>query len=290
MAYPANESLSAELVRPWLPGLEPNRNKYSAGQMMLLGGEPGMEGAAWLAASAALRSGAGMVRWVHAELTPPPPATPEVVQMSVLAGNDRHLDVRPVMQELGRTRCLLVGVGTSSQPPPAWKVETIQAAQERRIPIVWDGGALHWLKEGWVAPQAGDCLTPHAGELQVLCGQAVHDRQRAALDLAHRWESVVVAKGPVTMICASDRPTLVSHHGDPGMASAGTGDVLAGIIAGLVAQGLLAWQAAGLGVWLHSRTGKLAADAETSYCLTASSLIQELPAAFRDLLAIPEVR
>lgn len=288
MADPASEPLSAERVRPWLPALESNRNKYSAGQVMLLGGSPGMEGAAWLAATAALRSGAGIVRWIHEELTPPSDLAPEVVQMSVRNVESGQVECQPILHELRRTRCLLVGVGTSPQPPPKWLVELIQAAQERRIPIVWDGGALHWIRNGWVAPQAGDCLTPHAGELQVLCEEAAHDRQRAARELAERWEVVLVAKGPVTLICTPGRPTLVAHQGDSGMATAGTGDVLAGMLAGLLAQGLLSWRAAGLGVWLHSRAGKIAASTETSYCLTARSLLQALPAAFVDLLHVPE--
>ena len=293
MTDSASEPLSAALVKPWLPELDPNRNKYSAGQVMLLGGMPGMEGAAWLAASAALRTGAGMVRWVHEELTPPPDLAPEIVQMAVGDGRNgiqsgkqagTHFACAPALHELRRTRSLLVGVGMPPTPPPNWCVECIQAAQERRLPIVWDGGALHWIRDGWVAPQAGDCLTPHAGELKVLNTTAAHDRQRAARELTDRWDAVVVAKGAVTMICAPGQPTLVSHQGDPGMATAGTGDLLAGILAGLLAQGVLSWRAAGLGVWLHSRAGRIAASLETSYCLTASSLLKALPAAFGQLL------
>jgi hydroxyethylthiazole kinase-like uncharacterized protein yjeF len=272
------EPLSGQLAARLLPTLDSDRNKYSAGEVLLIGGVPGMEGAACLAAQAAIRSGAGIVKWLHEPEADPSRCPVEIVRINA----QEHMDT--VLRELSRAKTVLVGVGCSKEAPPSWIVEVVQVAQERKIPILWDGGALHWVKEGWVSPQAGDCLTPHRGELIDLESKALHDLQKAAEILAHRWGVTVVAKGPITWIFHPALPALASHEGDPGMASAGVGDVLSGLIAGFMAQGLISRDAAACALWLHSRAGRRAAAEQTSYCMTASSVLQLLPEAFKDLM------
>jgi hydroxyethylthiazole kinase-like uncharacterized protein yjeF len=278
MSLPAAEPITIQYARSLLPSLSPDRNKYSAGQVLLCGGFPGMEGAAWLAGQAILLSGAGIVKWVKEGVGDPPAPAPEIVQLDAGAGFEH------VLHELARTKALLVGVGTTPSPPPNWLAELVQAAQERHIPILWDGAAFAWMEQGWVAPQDGDCLTPHAGELARLTPMGVHDRQRAAYEVAERWGATVVAKGPITWVVQTGAATLAANDGDPGMATAGTGDVLAGLIAGLIAQGLGAREAAALAVWIHNAAGREAARDRTSYCLNATALLGAIPKAFSQLL------
>jgi hydroxyethylthiazole kinase-like uncharacterized protein yjeF len=274
------EPLTIELVSQLLPPLVFDRNKYSAGEVLLVGGVAGMEGAAFLSGEAALRSGAGIVKWLQDPGSNPSGCPAEMVRIQAVSHREDAL------RELERAKSILVGVGCSPLAPPSWIVEMIQIAQERQIPVVWDGGSLHWIRKGWAGPRAGDCLTPHAGELTVLEPLSAHDLQQAAHNLVERWGVTIIAKGPITWIASPSKAALSSHDGDPGMATAGVGDVLAGLVAGLIAQGLPSRDAAICAVWLHSHAGRSAAICETSYCMTASSVIAHLPDAFKELLKV----
>jgi ADP-dependent NAD(P)H-hydrate dehydratase len=273
-------SLSTEIARSYLPALEPDRHKYRAGQLLLIGGEPGMEGAALLAAAAAYRSGLGLVRWLAQPGSQRSLLLPEMIQVSM-----GEKAAETLKSEMPRTRALLVGVGCSPEAPSHWVIEALQMAQNHHIPIIFDGGSLHWIHAGWIAPCARDLLTPHHGELSILLGASTNNPLTAAEVLAGQWDCTVIAKGPSTYIVSPGQQPISSSEGDPGMATAGSGDVLAGILGGLTAQGVPAAQAAALAVWIHSYAGRSVAEEKTSYSTIASDLIHDLPKAFRALIA-----
>ena len=279
------DELTLASVRPLVPRLLKERNKYTAGQLLCVGGMPGMEGAMTLATSAAYRSGAGIVKWaVHAVRPGVQPL--ELVQLPVIHGQVVHLD-----RELARSQALLLGSGDlidhsqGEQAPAPWIPALVQRAQDRALPTLFDGGAFRAIQEGWCEPNAGDLLTPHEGELELLMGRS-GDRLHLAQELAQRYEVVVIAKGVPTYVVGVGHAPLVWHGGDPGMATAGTGDVLAGLCAGCVAQGMLSWEAAQLATVLHGTAGEMAARRFTSYGMIASDLLEEIPSAWQQLLTL----
>jgi len=133
-------------------------------------------------------------------------------------------------------------------------------------------------------------LTPHYGELARLTGKSIAEIKenpvQAASQLAVKYNQTVVLKGAPTVIAAPGGKVWVNTTGNSGMATAGTGDVLAGLIAGLLAQGLSPETAAGLGVYLHGLAGDLAADQKTQYCMLAGDLLNNLPRAYKTLMEV----
>ena len=128
-------------------------------------------------------------------------------------------------------------------------------------------------------------LTPHDGEFARIGGDLSHgDRVRAAREFAGAHGCILVLKGHRTLVAAPEGNVLVNTTGNSGLAKGGSGDVLTGLIASLLAQGAAPVQAAALGVWLHGRAGDLAAERLTAYAMTPEDVIAALPSAFQDLL------
>jgi NAD(P)H-hydrate epimerase len=148
-------------------------------------------------------------------------------------------------------------------------------------PVLVDGTGLTALGEGWRAPAGIDVvLTPHDGEYARLTGHAPGaDRVAAARELASSSGAVVLLKGPTTVVARPDGRALVTMQGDARLATAGTGDVLSGIIGALLAQGVGAQSAAAAGAWLHGRASTLG----PARGLVAGDLPDLLPAVFDDL-------
>ena len=156
--------------------------------------------------------------------------------------------------------------------------------------MVVDADALFFLAENcsWKFPK-GSVLTPHLGEMNLLltkCG--FRDMKKTHLELCQQFaedkDVTIVHKGAPTFIFHPKTVPLIITRGDPGMATAGSGDVLTGMIAAMIAQGLDSKKAATLAVYLHGLAGELAASCLTSYCMTASDLIEFLPEAFQEVL------
>jgi len=258
------------------PGLTPRRrdaHKGDFGHVLVVGGSPGMSGAARLAGEAALRAGAGLVTLgTHPEHAPwLNLARPELMC--------RGIDDDVVTEELlSRATVVAIGPGLGQAD---WGRRLWQAALETARPLVVDADGLNLLAE---APQRREdwVLTPHPGEAGRLLGipaSAVQQDRFAALDaLRRRYGGVIVLKGAGTLVAGpSHRPTAVCSDGNPGMASGGTGDALTGIIAALVGQVPDLEEAASLGVCLHAAAADLAAlDGERG--LLASDLIERLRA------------
>ncbi len=246
----------AHLLR--ITGLAPRMrsvNKGDNGHVLVIGGAPGMSGAARLAGEAALRAGAGLVSVAthpqHADTLNI--GRPELMVRAVA-------DADALAPLLSRASVLALGPGLGKDP---WGVALWHAALAASMPLVLDADGLNLLATQTHRFTQSTVLTPHPGEAARLLGvqttEVERDRFAAARALAARHDAVVVLKGAGSLIAHPDGRLDVCPWGNPGMASGGMGDLLTGVIAALLAQGCSAWEAACLGVGVHARAGDIAA-------------------------------
>ena len=265
--------LNNEVLSSLLPQLERTRHKYQAGYVIALAGSPGMPGAAMLSCLAALRAGAGIVRLFHPkgmeeELAPSPY---ELIRTPFEWG-----DLSEVLEEGKRAKACLVGPGVGKGEGMHTFLQL--AISKLNLPTVVDADALYHLK---VFPKEA-ILTPHQKEMERLLGKESLDFE-ACQAFAEQNGVTIILKGAPTWIFHPQKEPLVIARGDPGMATAGTGDVLTGIVAALLAQGLRGREAAALATYLHAFAGEIAARKRTSYNMIASDVIEALPEAFQSL-------
>lgn len=244
-------ALLADLRR----GRRTNAHKGDFGHVLIAGGAEGMPGAALLAGMAALRSGAGRVTVA----THPAHASDLVArcpELMVRGANDAEA-LEPLLE---KSDVVALGPGLGDDN---WSRTLFDELAACPRPAVWDAGALPLLSAA-PSSRADRILTPHPGEAGVLLGQSASaiqsDRLGAVREIAKRYGGVAVLKGARTLVASEGGDTHVCLHGNPGMASAGMGDVLTGVVAALRAQGYDAHDAALLGVDVHARAGDYAAQ------------------------------
>jgi hydroxyethylthiazole kinase-like uncharacterized protein yjeF len=260
---------------PALPPRRPDAHKGDSGKVLIVAGSRGMAGAAVLAANGAYRGGAGLVYL----------AVPEDL-INVVSSLQVCAIVRafPLEVESVEPDVVAVGPGLGSSAPAAEQVRRLVAT--RKTPLVLDADGLNTFVNEPNSLKVGDSpriLTPHPGELARLTKSTPaainRNRRKAAEEAARTFKSIVVLKGQGTVI-TDGKQTRINETGNPGMATGGTGDVLTGVIAALVAQGLSPFDAASLGVHLHGRAGDLAAEKVGIHSLMATDLVDHLPSAF----------
>jgi NAD(P)H-hydrate epimerase len=254
-------------ARQLLPRRDPAAHKGDAGRVLVLAGSPGRTGAAHLALLGALRGGAGLVTLA---------ARPEVLAMA-LAGRPEAMslalagggplggeDLRPLTEAARGADALVAGPGLHRGAQTGALLRDWLAAAAR--PTVLDADALNALdvEPAWLGRlPAPVILTPHPGELARLCGlstEAVQaDRIGLATTRADAWGAVLVLKGARTIVAAPGRPAAVIPTGNAGLATGGTGDVLAGLCGALLAGGLPSFDAARVAAWVHGAAGDLVA-------------------------------
>lgn len=267
-------------VATWLPDRPSSTHKWRAATW-LIAGSPGMTGAAHLATGGAQRGGAGYVRLSTPGSDHDAMAPTEAV-VTPLDGDEWASEV---VDGAGRFGSIGVGPGLGTDDHTAAQVRKLVASST--LPIVVDGDALRALGTGVAeiigarpADAAPVVLTPHDGEFEGLAGRPPGpDRFAEARDLAQVTGAVVLLKGSTTLIAEPDGHVWASTAGDARLATAGTGDVLTGLIAALLAQGIAGDRAAAAGAWLHGRAGALA----WRRGLVAGDLVTHLPAVFADL-------
>jgi NAD(P)H-hydrate epimerase len=239
--------------------------------VLAIGGDLGMGGAIRLAGEAALRVGAGLVsvatRAEHVGALNA--ARPELMANGV--GGPQELEAL-----LERATVIALGPGIGQR---AWGHALWHTAIAAGKPVVLDADGLNLLALDTVSLPANSVLTPHPGEAARLLGcntqDIARDRFAAVRELARRHQCVSVLKGAGTLVATPHGELSVCPWGNPGMASGGMGDVLTGVIAGLLAQGFDAYRAACIGVALHARAGDIAAG-EGECGLLASDLFEPL--------------
>jgi hydroxyethylthiazole kinase-like uncharacterized protein yjeF len=275
-----------------LPWPEAADHKGTRGAVLVVGGAPGMTGAACLAASAALRLGAGYVT-----VAVPSPSLPVVeckltapVKVGLPAGPDGELDAATaarVLELAERAQAVVLGPGLGRSEGSRACVRALVRTLDR--PLVLDADAL-WALAGDAGALRGrtapTVLTPHAGEAAALLGmtrEAVDADRPAAARALSGGSCVAVLKGARTLVSDGER-VVVTMTGGPGLATMGTGDVLAGMTGALLAQGLDPIDAAVLAAHLHGAAGDAASDALTPVCCTAEDVLTYLPEAVRALV------
>jgi hydroxyethylthiazole kinase-like uncharacterized protein yjeF len=261
---------------PQLPVRLRNVHKGQLGHVLVVGGDRGFAGAGLLAAQSALRAGAGLVSLAtRAEHLPAAQSrVPEVMAAGVASANQ--------LLALGEHASVwVVGPGLGQG---AWGRSLLSAAVVSQAAQVWDADALNLLAQAAVRLPVVTVLTPHPGEAARLLGTSTAevqaDRPAAARALAQRYQAVCVLKGAGTLIAAPDGGVWLCDRGHPAMAGAGLGDVLAGFIGALIAQGLPALEATQLAVYLHACAGeRLALQgrglAASDLCGVIRELLQE---------------
>jgi len=251
-----------------LPSRKRNSHKGDFGHVLIIGGGSGMPGSVCLAAQAALRVGAGMVT-IATKPEYAQSAQPGLLE-AMIYGIEKTDDLDPLLAKA--TVCVIgPGLGTDQ-----WAEQLFKHVLACQLPMVIDASALRILA---TAPLQDDnwILTPHPGEAAALLGCSTNDiqnnRYAAIVALQKKYGGNIILKGVGTLIQGDEPVTYVCAAGNPGMASAGMGDVLSGVIAGLVAQRLALADAARLGVWIHAHAGDLAARKGGERGLIASDLI-----------------
>ncbi|MGE7956930.1 NAD(P)H-hydrate dehydratase [Pseudomonas sp. NPDC089530] len=237
---------------PRLEARSPSAHKGQFGHLLLIGGDRGFGGAALLAAESALRSGAGMVSLAtRGEHVPAALArVPEVMALGTDSANQ-------LMGLLDQASIIVAGPGLGQA---AWGRSLLSAAANAPRPQVWDADALNLLAKGGLALPADSVITPHPGEAARLLGittaQVQADRPAVARALSKKYTAVAVLKGAGSLIASPDGRLARCGRGHPAMATAGLGDVLAGLVGALLAQGMPAFDSACLAVWLHAVAGE----------------------------------
>ncbi len=266
-------AVEAADVVGWIPTRPADAHKWRAA-VMVAAGSPGMTGAAHLATRAAYRSGAGMVRVATPGLEADPALPTEAVGIGVPAAGWDAV----VLEQLGRMGALVLGPGLGRGAPAVAAIHHL--AGSAPVPVVIDGDGLSALgrqaAEIIVRRDAATVLTPHDGEFAHLAGEPPGpDRIAAARGLAEAVGAIVLLKGPTTTVAHPDGRVRLHVADDARLATAGTGDVLSGVIGALLAQAVDAFDAAAAGAWLHAR----AAREGPAHGLIASDVVEALPAA-----------
>jgi hydroxyethylthiazole kinase-like uncharacterized protein yjeF len=295
------ELITERWARAALPKRPPDANKGSFGRVLVVAGSINYIGAAYLACSGATRAGAGLVTLATARsLLPILAAKLTEVTYLPLPESDNGTIAADAAEIIGpqfeRYNVLLLGCGIGQSPSVTELVSTIILSRQCALPsLIIDADALNILAQipHWWQRLSGDAiLTPHPGEMARLTGLSVaevqSDRVNIARRVAREWQKTIVLKGAYSVIASAKGEIKISPVAHPGLASAGTGDVLAGTIAGLVAQGLSFFDAAALGVYLHGRAGEAAGDRLGDTGMIAGDLLPELPLIIKKIKERPD--
>lgn len=291
---------SSALAR--LPRRDPSAHKGTAGSLLIVGGSERYPSAPGLAAEAALRAGAGLVTLAVPRNAVAPLAVraPEAIFLPLdadAAGDIERNAVATLEHELHRFTAVQLGNGLGQSPAVAALLDALLLGASARQPasdggpLVIDADGLNWLAttaEWWRHFRPGRLvLTPHPGEMARLwscdVGTVTADPWAIAREAAARWGQVVVLKGGHTVVATPDGALWVAEQANPALATAGTGDTLAGTIAGFLAQGLDPQDAAVLGLYVGGRAAELASATVGVLPFVASDLPQAIGAAIREL-------
>jgi NAD(P)H-hydrate epimerase len=280
-----------------IPKLKPrpaDGHKGLFGKLLIVGGSPGFSGAVALAGRAALRSGAGLVRVAVPQGILPIVAALDPCYTTIPLAEDADgkmaSDAAGALLSQAKLNDVVVfgpgaGVGTGV------KDVLLELLQIQGLRMVIDADGLNTLAgcKGWEANMAASViLTPHPGEMARLWRSLFRrripeDRVDQAVELARKTRTTVVLKGAGTVV-SDGAKVYVNTTGNPGMATAGSGDVLSGVIAALAGQGLNDFDAAVLGVYVHGIAGDIAAKEKGQISLIATDIVDSLPKAFRSVL------
>lgn len=284
--------ITRKMISPLIKPRLAESHKGTYGHVLVVGGSIGMTGAVVMSANAALRAGAGLVTAAVPESLLPVVESHLVEVMTLpLAETGQStiaLEAQPALENfLGKVSVCAVGPGMGRYPEALAIIDSI--IESSGVPIVIDADGLNALENNMSIlkdRQVPIVITPHPGEMARLTGKTISeiqaDRLNIAVEFAREWGITVVLKGNNTIIATANGEAYININGNPGMATAGSGDVLCGIIAGLIAQGLNPVEAAYTGVYLHGAAGDKVAEVKGQRGLIAGDLINAIPEILRD--------
>ena len=262
------------------PHMLANRHKYQAGCVYALAGSSGMAGAANLSTAACLKGGAGIVKLLYpkgmeAELSG---SLYELVKIPY-----KNSDYQFIIEHLDKANSIYIGPGLGITSETKELVRKVLS--DIKVPIVVDADALNIIAEENLTFPKNCIITPHLGELLRLLKintKQIVDNEFIVIcqEFVEKHKIVLILKGGPSFIFSPGEPAVIVPYGDPGMATAGSGDVLTGLTAALLAQGLSLRNAAMAAVFLHAYSGECAAKVKTSYCMIAGDIINHFHCAF----------
>lgn len=284
-------TIEESLVSKILPLRLPDTNKGNYGRIFVIGGSNGMTGAGGLTAASALRAGAGLVylglpSLIANKYNPP---LLEIITIPIEDNKSGYFTkdgIPTVVKQMENMTVTVIGPGLSTKGDAVELLDAI--AEHAKMPIIIDADGLNALALNLnilKKLKVPTVITPHPGEMSRLTGISVQEVQNNRIDItrdfAAKWKVITVLKGSRTIVALPDGEAYINLTGNPGMATAGSGDVLTGIIAGLIGQGIKPEEAAIAGVYLHGFAGDRVADVKGIYGLIASDIINELPYAIK---------
>ncbi|MBM3133544.1 MAG: NAD(P)H-hydrate dehydratase [Chloroflexi bacterium] len=293
------ELITSGMVRNLLPPRPLNANKGTFGKLLVVAGSANYIGAAYLACEAAMRVGTGLVTLATPRSLQPILASKLVETTYLPLPESEHgvidSDAESVIRgQVAGYDAMLLGCGLGQHEDTIEFVRKVLLGGFVNIPLVVDADGLNAVARSpkwWQKLPNRTVLTPHAGEMSRLTGKSVTDIQNERLDVArkgaHDWNQTVVLKGAHTVVASPDGRARICGAANPGLASAGTGDVLAGVIGGLLAQGLMPFAAATCGVYIHAMAGELVKAEIGDTGMVASDLLLASPVVIKELKENP---
>ncbi len=288
MDYTTNPiEITSEMVKSMLPKRQPDANKGTFGHLLSICGSMNMPGSAVLAASAAVRMGAGLVTaaFPTSAYNAIAPHLVEPLLCPLQSDENGFMSAKicfGLTDKLEKSTACLIGCGLGQTSDTQMIVNEILLRSSK--PIVLDADGINLITNNiniLNAVSVPVIITPHPGEMSRLCQISIKEIQEQRTDVAlwfaKQSQTIVVLKGAGTIIATPDGNCYINKTGNSGMAKGGSGDMLAGMIASLVAQGLSPESAAICGVYLHGAAGDLAASKTSKRGLTPSDMVSALP-------------
>ena len=288
------ETVTRSLLKSVLKKRKPSSNKGSFGALLSICGSYGMAGAAQLASKGAYSCGVGLVRAAVADSVYKinAPQFPEAVYMPLYENESGRISAKNTDKLIScaeSSSAVLIGCGLGIDGDTRALVNEI--VKKVKAPLILDADALNIIAENPDVlnfSKSKIIVTPHPGEMARLCGttvQRVQENRKACAEyFSKKYNVITVLKGAYTLISDEDGKCLVNTTGNPGMAKGGSGDVLAGIIAGLIAQGVQPFKAACAGVYIHGGAGDIALERTGEYSMLASDIINSVPEFLKGLV------
>ncbi|MBQ2830670.1 MAG: NAD(P)H-hydrate dehydratase [Oscillospiraceae bacterium] len=282
--------IDAQYAKTLLPPRKGDGHKGDFGKVLVVGGSVGYTGAPVFAANAAVRGGCGLVFLAVPQCVYPIVAARCGSAMPFpLPSDDAHFAsgaLAPILERAEGCDCVAIGCGFGRSAASDALVREL--LMRIKCPVVLDADGINAIAGHIDVLDArrdrATVLTPHEGEFLRVGGELSKGRAEAARDFALRCGCTLVLKGAGTLVAAPDGAVAENTSGNCGMAKGGSGDVLTGLVASLLAQGTDAFSAAALGVWLHGCAGDIAAERHTQYAMTPNDMLAYFGAAFSKII------
>ncbi len=270
-----------------LPKRFDDMHKGDCGRVFLLAGSVGMTGAAALCGEAAMRCGSGLVTVGTPEQVQPVVAVKLTEAMTLPLEENEEFAAAKIQEQIEKSDAVGIGPGLGTG---AMTLSALKIALKSESPLVIDADGLNVLAEHIDILKEKNCpvvLTPHPGEMSRLCGKSMTEIQEKRVEIAtafaKEYEVTLLLKGKNTVIASPSGEVCLNPTGNNGMASGGMGDVLTGMIASLMGQGVACYQAACLGAFLHGLAGNLAEEELGCYGMIAGDVVRRIPYAIKTL-------